>query len=389
MENAKKKKGYTFRKFINDVHLWIGVGSSLVLFLVCLSGTIYTFRHEIEELVEPEKFHVEASGSKAPVADLIAATQQTSQGKVTRVSWYDDASKPFELQVSKSKEDKRGETFYVNPYSNEVIGTGKGPTSKFFMFWFKMHRWLLMDESIGRPIVGIATLLFVILTLTGLFLWFPKKYKNWKSLEPGFKIKFSAKWKRINHDLHNALGFYSFLIVLIMALTGLNWSFEWYKDGMSDVLGAKVFGQRGEKPMPSTPVASAEKLSVEKIIEIGNKEFQYSGKSVLGMPKGPDGSYEFKKLNADNLNKESSDKIVIDQYSGAILKRELYADKSIGQKIASQIRSIHTGEIYGLFSKIIYFIACLIATSLPVTGIFIWLNKMKKSNQQSKKAVVS
>lgn len=379
---AKKQKGYTFRKFVLDVHLWLGIASAIVLFLVCLSGTVYTFRHEIEELAEPEKYRIAAvDGQQKPVVELIAATEDFTKGKVSRVSFYDDASKPYELQVSKSKEDKRGETFYVNPYSNEVIGSGKGPTTEFFMFIFKMHRWLLLDQEIGRPIVGTATLIFVILTLTGLFLWIPKKIKGWKSFKSGFRIKFSANWKRINHDLHNVLGFYTFLIVLIMALTGLCWSFEWYKDGLSNVLGAKVFGGRDERKPESTP-ADGKEISLAEALKIAKKELPYTGMTTISLPKGPTGAYEVTKRNEHLLNRSATDKVVIDKYSGKVIQTKLFADQSTGQKIASQIKAIHLGEIYGTFSKIIYFISCLIATSLPVTGIIIWINKLRKKSKK-------
>src|SRR5690606_23028251 len=184
------------------------------------------------------------------------------KGKASRISYSDDAYKPYEVQISTSKEDKRGETFFVDPYQNVILGTGKGPTTEFFMFFFKMHRWMLLEDSVGRPIVGIATLIFVILSITGIILWIPKKYKGWKSLKPGFKIKFSANWKRINHDLHNALGIYSVLLILIMAFTGLCWSFEWYKDGLSGVLGAKVFGGRSEKKVTSVVTENSQRISL-------------------------------------------------------------------------------------------------------------------------------
>lgn len=378
----KNKKGYTFRKFINDVHLWLGVASSLVLFLVCLSGTIYTFRHEIEEMIEPEKFYIETvSGKPIPYAELIEATAKTTGGKVTRISYYNDPHKPYELQVSKSKEDKRGETYYVNPYNGAILGTGKGPATEFFMFFFKMHRWMLLDQSIGRPIVGAATLIFVVLCISGFILWLPKKIKGIKSFKQGLTIKFDAKWKRINHDLHNTLGFYSFILILIMALTGLNWSFEWYKDGLSSVLGAKIFGARDEKKIESTGTGMP--LELSEIIRKGDSVFQYKGKTIIGLAKGPTGSVEFRKQDYNNINKDASDKIVFDQYTGHVLKKEVFAEKSTGQKIAAQIKAIHLGEIYGTLSKLLYFIACLIATSLPVTGIFIWINKMKKQNKKA------
>ncbi len=377
-----KKQGYTFRKFMNDVHLWLGVGSALVLFLVCLSGTIYTFRTEIEHWMEPKKYHItEISNQKNSYQEIIQKTALETQGKVTRLSLYDDQNKPYELQVSKGKEDKRGETFYVNPYNNTILGSGKGPATEFFMFFFKMHRWLLFDAEIGRPIVGTATLIFVILTITGLFLWFPKKVKNFKSLKPGLKIKFNANWKRINHDLHNTLGFYACLIILIMALTGLNWSFEWYKNGLSSVLGAEVFGGRNEKKLESIPDQNLQPISIESIIEMGNKTFPYAGKTIITFAKGKEGAVEFRKQNSSNFNKDASDRIILDQYSGVILKKEVFAEKTLGEKVAAQIKAIHLGEIYGTFSKIIYFITCLIATSLPITGIFIWINKMKKKSK--------
>ena len=380
----QKNKAYTFRKFIRDIHLWLGVGSGLILFLVCLSGTVYVFRHDIEQAMEPGKYRIEASAIKQQPLQIIASTQQTTGGKVTRFSFYDDVSKPYELQVSTSEEDKRGETYYVNPYQNKIIGTGKGPSTEFFMFFFKMHRWLLFEQEIGRPIVGIATLIFIVLAVTGFILWLPNKIKGFKSFKSGLSIRFNASWKRINHDLHNVLGFYALVVILIMALTGLNWSFEWYKEGMSGVLGAKVFGGRDEKKLNSAFIAGAEPIAVDSVMAIGNSTFDYAGKTTISLPQEPDGSYELRKQNDNNFNRESADKLVIDQYSGKILKRETYADKSAGQKLASQIKSIHTGEIFGIFSKIIYFITCLIATSLPITGVIIWINKLRKPTKKSK-----
>lgn len=383
---GKSSKKYTFRKFIRDIHLWLGVGSGIILFLICLSGTMYTFRHEVEQFLEPEKFEIEKSGlDPLSLALLIEQTEKSTNGTVSRISIYDDEKKPAELQVSMSKEDKRGETYYVNPYSSEILGTGKGPSTEFFMFFFKMHRWLLLDQEIGRPIVGVATLIFIILTITGLVLWLPKKIKGWKSFKPGFNIKFSSNWKRINHDLHNVLGFYTFILILIMALSGLSWSFEWYKDGLSSALGAKVFGGRDEKKLESVQLPDETSLTADQIAAAANRELLYDGKLTIVLAKGAEGSYEVTKKNDAKFNKEAFDKIVIDQYSGKILKKELFVNKTLGQKIASQMKAIHLGEIYGTFSKIIYFITCLIATSLPVTGVIIWINKLRKQNKKSSK----
>src|SRR5690606_28971019 len=117
---------------------------------------------------------------------------------------------------------KGGKTYLVNPYTGEVKGTTESSTAKFFTVVMGLHRWLLVQDGGGKVIVGIATIIFVFLCITGLFIWWPVKARDWKR---GFKIKFSASWKRINHDLHNTLGFYALIFLLIMSLTGLCWSF--------------------------------------------------------------------------------------------------------------------------------------------------------------------
>lgn len=78
------------------------------------------------------------------------------------------------------------------------------------------------------------------------------------------------------------------------------------------------------------------------------------------------------------------DRLTLDQYSNTIIKNDKFSDKTFAQQVSAMVKAIHTGEVFGLFSKIIYFIACLIATSLPVTGTIIWVNKFRKKSKKSK-----
>lgn len=372
------KKKYTFRKLMNDLHLWLGVGSSLILFVVCLTGTIYTFKTEIEEFIEPEKYEVTISDQKYSMADLVAHVEKETKGKVNRISFTENASRPYEINVKTNKEDRRGTNFMVNQYTGKIIGETKGPASEFFMTVFKLHRWLLLDMKIGRPIVGIATLIFTFLCISGLILWLPKKIKGWKSFKPGFKIMWKAKWKRINHDLHNTLGFYSLIFLLIMCLTGLTWSFEWYNNGLHKLLTGKEKEARNsgkEKDKKESKDDFVPTISYEEALNIAQNTLPYEGKTIITKPK--EKGYEITKYNHDRFNVEASDKLTINALTGSIDKTELFDDLTLGEKISKQIKGLHLGTTYGLFSKIIYFIACLIATSLPITGIFIWINKMK------------
>ncbi|WP_295181465.1 PepSY domain-containing protein [uncultured Christiangramia sp.] len=372
----KKKKAYTFRNFMTDVHLWLGLASGIILFLVCFSGTMLVFEKEIESIFA-EELHVVPSSEKLSIDEL--TSRMSEKGTVSSVSIPTEASEAYEFRVKTSPEDRRGTTFMMDPYSAEILKPEPSPLDGFFSVMFRMHRWLLLDTSIGRPIVGVATIIFLFLSISGIIIWFPKKWK-WKAFKPGFKIKWSANWKRINHDLHNTLGFYSCIFLVIMILTGLCWSFEWYREAGSQVLGTKIFGGRGG-PGITSETPGSKVISLSEAYTISNFELKYAGKTSISIPQEETNVLEIRKYGDNNWSPSTSDLLVLDR-NGTVLKKELFDDKDLNVKIASLIKPLHTGEIFGIFSKIIYFLACLIATSLPVTGTIIWLNKMKKKKRK-------
>lgn len=374
-------KTFSFRKLINDIHLWLGLASGIVLFLVCLSGTLLVFEDGIKDFFK-EDFVVEASsGSRMSVEAL--SEKLKDEGHISGVTIPAEADAPYLFSIKTDPKQRRGSTYFVDPYTGRFQKELKSSLDGFFMAMFRLHRWLLLDTAVGRPIVGIATLIFLVLSVSGLVLWFPKKLR-WKNLKPGFKIKFSANWKRINHDLHNTLGFYACIFLVIMSLTGLCWSFQWYRDAGSAVLGAKIFGNRGGGPKVESQLEEGAKvLSVAEIVKVVDKELPYTGAITLSVPKNPKGTYAVAKNNASGFSPVITDKLVLDQ-DGTVLRKEIFSEKPLNVRIASLIRPLHLGNIYGTFSKTIYFLACLIATSLPITGTLIWWNKLQKKRKRNK-----
>lgn len=416
MKEKKEKEKSTWksvRGLFNTVHLWLGVGSSLILFIVCLTGTIYTFAPEIQKITDAELYTVEVAGDakRLPAETIISNVLASVKGGEVQTIVIPEASNAsYQITVGKKeekpKEEKpkeeraegkerakggegkpgekagppprpRGTTYFVNPYTAEVLGTNETSSSAFFMFMFRAHRWLLLDTAIGRPIVGVATLIFVVIILSGLVIWFPKKIKNWRQ---GLKIKTSANWKRVNHDLHNALGLYAALFLLVMALTGLTWSFEWYKTGFNNTLGVK---KKEEKKPESTFTAGATKASVENLLASADQALPYGGDYRIMLPQDSTGVVSVSKTKNTFFATSVADRLTLDQYSSAVLTKDLFSEKPLNEKISSSIKALHIGSFYGTLSKIIYFIACLIGTSLPVTGVFIWINKLRKKSSKA------
>lgn len=389
------RKKFSLRKFFTDIHLWMGLASGLVLFVVCLTGTMLTFEHEIVEWADAEKYEAQApAGAKRISVDELTLTLgQQLKGRIQSVEIPKERDAVYRFTVQPAQKGKAegsrggskgGKTYLVNPYTGEVTGTTESSTAKFFTVVMGLHRWLLVQDGGGKIIVGIATIIFVFLCITGLFIWWPVKARDWKR---GFKIKFSASWKRINHDLHNTLGFYALIFLLIMSLTGLCWSFAWYRTGLSGLLKDEVFKQRREKPLPSDPANAAHAsgpISLDGLLTETGRLLPYAGNYRVRFPQDSAGSFVINKSRSGFMVLTAADKVQFDQYNGTLLKLEKFSDKPANEQVASSIRSLHLGDIYGTLSKIIYFIACLFATSLPVTGTIIWLNKLKKTKARNR-----
>lgn len=370
-----KKKSANLRKFINDIHLWLGLFSGIILFIICATGTILTYEKEIKALFAQDP-QVKAIGKKHSLDELVVILKAHTKGLVSRVSIEEHPEAPYAFVVKKDPKEKRGSTYFMDPYTGEILHNKQNPADGFMLTIFKMHRWLLLDIPYGRPIVGIATIIFIILSISGLILWFPKRLR-WKNLKTGFKIKTSANWKRINHDLHNTLGFYACAFLLIMGITGLCWSFEGYREGLGKLLGTPIFGRNNSKLQHHHPKKEAPAIKYEDALILLNEKLPYHGKVTMYFPTEKTPYYTLSKYDETSWMPSASDTYLIDRY-GNTLQEDLFSNKPFNVKLASLIKPLHTGEIFGGFSKFIYFLACLIGTSLPITGTLIWFNKLKK-----------
>ncbi|QNL49617.1 PepSY domain-containing protein [Olivibacter sp. SDN3] len=392
------------RKLLNDIHLWMGLASGLILIAVCLSGTIYVYNTELQELSSPHLYRVQqqdSSTERMPAAELIAIVKAASGGNVTSVNIPDDAARTYQISVRAADDKSRfGTSYFINPYNGEIVGTSleKSKMADFMRDMFSLHRWLFLDRieepifeglenrKLGSYITGTATILFTLGALTGIVLWFPKKLRNWKQ---GLKIKWGGSWKRTNHDLHNTLGFYSFILLLLMGITGPQWSFEWYRDGLRKVLGTyEANATRGRPDGAPTGKGGANKaesekeevtlLPIERYLASADQTLTYKGDYRITLPKTIKEHVSLNKTKVGFFAPAAGDQLKLNTQTAALEEVSVFTDKPLNERISSSIKAIHVGNVYGSFTKLLYFIACLIATTLPVTGTLIWINKMKK-----------
>ncbi len=389
----------SIRKLFNDIHLYAGLISGLIVIAVCLSGTIYVYNTEIREFFDSERYFVEETGAARSLDELKAGLEGQVDGQIVGVNVFHQEGRTVQFSVKKEGEG-RPATVFVDPYSGKVLADNIQKTSaeEFMGYMFSLHRWLLLDkieepildsmtnQELGRFINGVATLLFLLGVITGIVIWVPQKVKNWKQ---GLKVKWSGNWKRVNHDLHNTLAFYSLIALFIMAVTGPFWSYQWYRTAWQktwdtyqppkeEKKGPSPIQAKGQEEPMEEQILPTYVLSLDEILLAANSNLDYTGNVRITLPEKPGGDISISKSRTGFFARTGADQLKLSPENLEVKEANLFDDLPVRQQIGRSVKALHTGEIFGQFTKFLWFLGCLIATSLPITGTLIWLNKRKK-----------
>jgi uncharacterized iron-regulated membrane protein len=373
-----------FKKTILFIHRWLGFISGLVVFIVSITGCIFCFQDEIQDLVHDyRKVEVQYKPYLAP-SILKAEALKGRKGATAAYMYYYGVDRPAGVLVNLPKDQML--YVYLNPYTGKITGT-ENPARNFFIIVEYIHLYLLLPPKIGGMIVGVSVIIFVVLMITGIVLWWPKRKSDRKR---SFNIKWNGRWRRVNYDLHNVLGFYATGIAIILAVTGLSIAFDWMREGIYATANlGKAYPS--EKVIPKSDSLLKTKVDNHFIIDKAFAAAQAKSPSAEmfliyddASAAGTVGVTAF----AQSLHYYNSDEYVFEKYTGKLLKQTKQAQKSPGLKMNDMNYDIHVGQILGLTGKIIAFLASLICASLPITGFIIWLGKRKKTKSKKVKEVV-
>lgn len=397
--SKKRTRASLFHRINKWLHLWLGLASGIIVLIVCVTGCIWVFNEEITGLIEPETKVEKQNMPVLSPSQLSAVAKTLYPDKVIAYAQYLQGRAVVVNLKEPNEQGRRGGgvTLKVNPYTGEVLKREvrhKGETD-FFRFILNGHRFLWLPFAIGRPIVNYGTLVFVVLLITGLIWWYPKKW-NKSTLDKSFKIKWGASFKRVNLDLHNVLGFYSLIFLLFIALTGMVYGIGWYSEGLYWITsGGKNLEVRGGRGIQSDSL-QAGKITSEQAMDLAwqkvikrhpsSEGFYYAfpntarAKSTIGITVYPTAGQFY-----------NSQSYTFDQHTVKELKsKDVYSiafeDSGFGGKLRKMNYDIHVGSILGFPGKVLAFLASLIGASLPVTGFLVWYGrKFKKKSAKNNK----
>jgi uncharacterized iron-regulated membrane protein len=356
------------KKLIHWLHLWPGLISSIIVLVVCVTGTILVYSDEIMELSAGKARYVEkVLPNKLPSEELVKIAVGSVKGarQASYMVAFRDPSRSVRFNVF----SREAGLFlvYLDQYSGKVLKVDK--TIFFFYTTAHIHDSLFLGKT-GQWIVDIATIIFLIEIITGIVLWWPKKWKK-----SAITIKWNAPWKRLSFDMHRIFGIYASVILLILISTGLIIAFEPLKDATIKFLDgedahhwehsvSKDYNPSTARIAINTALSETfEKFPDKKEIKIALWEYESSPFFLLAA------------TNRSALKSaESPELIYIDRRSGKI-NDSVPQSVIRGEKIDNMVWMLHMGNWMGPIGKFLTFLGGLIACLLPITGFYIWWNK--------------
>ncbi len=375
-------------KIFRKIHLWLSVPFGIIISLICFSGAMLVFEPEITRGLRSEVYYVASSdGEPIDMKELMETVKVTLPDSVsiTGVTVFDDEERTYQVNLSKP----RRASLFIDQYSGKI--TGRYERIGFFATMFRLHRWLLDSAEphgeglkVGKTLVGISTLIFVIALITGIVIWLPCARKNFRrSMSISLRNGRRAFW----HGLHVAGGMYALVFVLAMSLTGLTWSFAWYRNAFYAVCGV----EHTPRHFNVVEKGLKEKSKQDSRKKIHRGEGERRSEFDLWQQiydelkaRNPDAA----KITVGNGtasvalgsmgNSQASDRYEFNRRSGEIAPVMKYAGSAPADKLRGWIYSIHTGSLGGIITRILWFLGALLGASLPLTGYYIWIKRMIK-----------
>jgi uncharacterized iron-regulated membrane protein len=372
-------KNNNFKKLIGKIHLWLGLSSGIIVFIIAITGCLYAFQEEIQNITEEYRFVKEQNVNFLPPSKLVGIAKKELPNKLLHAIKYNEKNNAVEAEFYQY-EPSYYYTVFINPYTGKVLKTVNHEEG-FFAFILDGHFNLWLPHEIGQVVVSVATLIFLVLLVSGLILWYPKN-KNAAKQRFSFKWKKGTKWKRKNYDLHNITGFYVLIIGIIFAITGLVWGFQWFaysyytmSCGEKSLLYEEPLSKTNQKvsttmvkPLDAVWLQMQREYPLAKSIEIHPPETNMS--TIAANANSDKGTYW--KIDYRYFDQYSLKEIPVSHIWG-----RKKADK-IADNLLKMNYDIHTGAILGLPGKIFAFLCSLLIASLPISGCYIWWGRNRK-----------
>ncbi|MBP1989518.1 PepSY-associated TM helix domain-containing protein [Paenibacillus eucommiae] len=371
-------------------HFYAGIIFAPFLIILAFSGSMYLFKPQIEGYLYKDMLTVREVGSAAmPYTDLIEKTVRAYPGtSISSITLTDNLESTIKLSASRNG---TATTMYADPYTGNITGMLNSDKT-FSAFFKKMHSQLLLKGTWANRLVELSACWAVILTVTGLYLWWPRnKAAIWGTILPRLGKRGSRTFWR---DIHAVPAFWLSLCMLVLIASGLPWS--GVLGGQIDRLAnatntnyppfALSFLAKPESvtvakdiaddvpwavenvPVPVSASGGYLPLNVNEIASIADKQ-SVRKPYTISMPQGETGVYTISTAH-ERPGRDAT--LHVDLYSGAVLTDVRYGDYGIMAKVISLGIALHEGRLFGVVNQMLGLLTCMGVILIAISSYFMW-----------------
>lgn len=358
-----------WRKVLFQVHLWVGIILGIYMIVVALTGSILVFKDELAMLSYPKLMHA-ARANESARAELPTVIERA------RVAY------PQHKLVSAYAPGVFGETFliymeaprenwlyvFADPADGHVIGALDLKSS--WLFWAADLHFRLLAGEVGFILNGIGAGFLALLCVTGTALWWPG-IRKWAW---ALKVNFRRSWKRINFDLHSAVGFWTLAIIFMWALSGMY--FVWPKQFEAVIGKFSSVASATEPAFDLPPPATGRSADLRRVAALAQAASPASRMSGIYLPEDPKIPITVFMARKNIGDFSQMDHVYFDPSSGTQLAVwHAGVNPTLGGKLLYWLGPLHFGVYWGLPVKIIWATLGLSLPLLTVTGALMYWNR--------------
>ena len=399
-----------FRSVLFWIHLIAGTIAGVVILVMSVTGTLLTFQQSVLQVIErSQRFVTPAPGAVRLDADALLerARAASPDAHPTTLTLTSDPTASASVALGTQG------TLFVNPYTGEVLGTGSARARAFYRSVTSWHRYLAVEGEhrvTARAITGACNAAFLVLAVTGLYLWWPRQWTA-KHVSAVTWFRRGLQGKARDFNWHNVIGFWCAPVLIVLTMTGMVISYPWASNLVYTLTGSPrpvaaargggpgvqtADGQRGRggrggpresdrtaavNQGPDAGVPAAQPVSpvtaapLQSLVARAEHRIPTWRTMIIRLPPRPGGPVSFSMSDREHWNSFARSTLALNGVTGAETSWEPYAQLSRGQKLRGWMRFAHTGELGGRLGELVAGLASLGGAFLVWTGISLALRR--------------
>lgn len=370
-------------------HFYAGIVCIPFMIVLALTGSVYLFKPQVEALIDRPYDHLAMKGPPAPLeAQVAAATAAVPGSRLKHIELRADPADATRIIVRDA--DGEETRVYVRPDDLTILKAVR-EDDRFMQVAKTIHGELLMGAR-GSIVVELAASWGILMVVTGLYLWWPRGAAGWAGvLFPRIGRGARLMWR----DLHAVTGFWISGLVLFLLLTGLPWATVW-GDAFKEVRQltgtaaarqdwtnsrAQEHAEHRAEAQSEDAMAAHDHMSMHDHMAMANDRLSYDRIAAevraMDLPppvlvRPPSGASPVWKVSSETQNRPRRVALELDAASGAVVRREAFADRHPIDRAVGVAIAAHEGQLFGPVNQALGVLAALGLVALSASAGVVW-----------------